>query len=224
MKDRDYVPREQVLALINSEADIWLRIAEIHVDDSWNIIMFDMVSRAQPPEWQEQSWEYDEAHFASVRATGRSVYQWITGGSSVVAAIRGQPPELYESVLVERHQSKSESAYDALDWPVVQYSLNLNQAQRGSGVGPLIGDDSPSFFQFQAAASAFFGIELTGRNMESGPWLLRRQDTAGRITRVGLRPASAITEVTVEAPDLSRMALELASDHPGVSHPLSSYP
>ena len=134
------------------------------------------------------------------------------------------PPELYESVLVERHQSKSESAYDALDWPVVQYSLNLNQAQRGSGVGPLIGDDSPSFFQFQAAVSAFFGIELTGRNMESGPWLLRRQDTAGRITRVGLRPASAITEVTVEAPDLSRMALELASDHPGVSHPLSSYP
>jgi conjugative relaxase-like TrwC/TraI family protein len=65
---------------------------------------------------------------------------------------------------------------------------------------------------------------VRGRNMESGPWLLRRQDTSGRITHVGLRPAAALTEVTVETPEASGMAVELASDHPGVSQPLSSHP
>ncbi len=65
---------------------------------------------------------------------------------------------------------------------------------------------------------------VRGRNMESGPWLLRGQDTSGRITHVGLRPAAALTEVTVETPEASGMAVELASDHPGVSQPLSSHP
>lgn len=199
-------------------------MAEIQVNGVWHVVMFDMVSGPPPSGWREQSWEYDEARFAAIRASGHAMHQWLTGGIPVIAGIRGALPEIHDSVLVERHQSKSQSAYDALDWPVVQYSLNLNQTQRGSGIGALIGDDAPSFFQFQAAAAAFFGVELTGRNMENGPWLLRRQDTSGRITRISLRPATGLTAVTVEAPDFGDMAIELASDHPGVSRSLSSYP
>ena len=49
MKDRDYGRQAQVLALIESEPDIWLRMGEIHVNGSWHIIMFDMVSGRNRP-------------------------------------------------------------------------------------------------------------------------------------------------------------------------------
>jgi len=215
VKDRDQVPKDEVLKLIDAEPDVWLRLAILREGDEWWPILFDMVGGAPPPRWQEDHWDYEDVRLASIKVPGDTVRQWVVDARATLDDVEVQLPSVHESLSVERRQSKHYGTYETLEWPVMEYTLNWSDLKRGSGVGPLIGDVSPSFFQFQAAAASFFGVELAGRNIDNGPWMFRRQDVTGRLKRVQLTAAG--TNVTVTGTAITGMTLELASDVPGPS-------
>jgi hypothetical protein len=170
-----------------------------------------MVSGPEPPRWAEGSWRYgDEALFASMSVKGPEVAQWLQGGPVTLGDVAVELPAAGENVSWERVPSRRPRTYAALEWPNIEYTLNQGALTRAGAVGPLIGTDAPSFYQFASAAAWFFGVERTGRDLNQGAWVLRRQVTRGRILKVRWRPI----EVEVEFEGQEGDVVEVASDRP----------
>lgn len=222
MIEQGQLPPDDVFKLIEIEETVWVRIAATRSEDEWHESLMEIVSGVAPPRWTEQRWDYDEAMFLSFIRSGSKVAEWPRAAAVAVDDVVIKLPTVQEGQTTQwwQYSSRTTSAgLETLDWPFVSYQLGYQPLKNGPGSGNLIGR-GPSFVRFAQAAASFFGFPLgTGGSVDHIAPVYRKQDLSGRITKV--RIGAADLEVHIEGNALEGTVVELASDEPGPSEPLS---
>jgi hypothetical protein len=219
MIKRGQCSTEDVLKKIQSQRELWVRIAAAFQNDAWEIALLDVVGGAPPPNWMLQRWEYDEAVFISAICSGQDVCQWFQNDKVILGDLsiklnfadkKNQNCQFYD------YESKSSpEGYEILEWPYTRYDLLVPfESPKSNPQGPLISENSPSFISFAEAAVSFFGISgRPGLSVDHINLMFRLQDCSGRITTI--RIDAVEMSITVEGETLNQMQLELASSSQG---------
>lgn len=216
-------PQSDVLKLIESQEDLWIRLVAAKDGDEWHEALMEITSTIAPPHWIEQRWEYDEAIFISIKSTGSEVAKWFQSGIATFGNEVVRLPILTEQQPLSWHRLGSKQKWgisEPLEWPCTVYDLAYQPLKAGPGFGSFIAPESPSFVRFAVAAASFFRVPLPpGGSVDNVAPMFRLQNCSGRITMVHL--GAAEIEVHVEGNDLNSMIVELASDDRGPTKKLS---
>ena len=210
------VPFQDLLELVRQQERIWVRVGAALVGNSWTGLAYDLVAPVEPPGWEERVWQYPEAVFCAVTATGPEAAEWLeTGGLTICekeVVLPGLPREEPNRHLQVHGLASLQkwSSYEPLPWPATFYELTGQRQQLPQKM--LVGLASPSFMGFREAAVAFFGLSS---NMPMsglpGP-SVRLQDLTGRIARVPVHPTHV--EVHLEGLRLLGLIVELTGSVP----------
>jgi len=223
MIEQGQSPREKVIALIELQDRLWVRVAAVREGDEWHDALLEVVSGAEPPRWTEQRWNYDNVIFVARVADGASVGEWLRAEQAIVDDLTIKLPTIHDQLSWERHASSAQIGYEILPWPMTKFDLAWEPLKKGPGSGSLIAEGSPSFLRFATAAACFFGVNLDpSGSMDHLRSAFHHQDLSGRIVKVHIKAADV--EVDVEGSALNGMTVELASDVPGPSKVLSDEP
>jgi hypothetical protein len=216
-------PQSDVLKLIESQEDLWIRLVAAKDGNEWLEALMEITSTVAPPNWVEQRWEYDEAIFISMKGSGSEVAKWFQSGIATIGNDVVKLPIVTEQQTLSCHRLGSKQKWglsEPLEWPSTAYDLAYQPLKAGPGFGSFISGGSPSFVRFAVAAASFFGVPLPpGGSVDNVAPIFRLQNNTGRITRIRL--GAAEIEVHVEGSELKGMTVELASDDPGPTKSLS---
>ena len=219
-------PQTDVLKLVESQEDLWIRLVAAKDGDEWHESLMEITSTIAPPHWVDQRWEYDEAIFISMKSTGSEVAKWFQSGIATFGneVVKLPIPPEQQSLSWHRLGSKQKwGLSEPLEWPCTVYDLAYQPLKAGPGFGSFIAPKSPSFVRFAVAAASFFGVPLPpGGSVDSIAPIFRLQNCSGRITLVRL--GFAEIEIHVEGEGLNGMIVELASDDLGPTKKLSEKP
>ena len=97
-------PQSDVLKLIESQEDLWIRLVAAKNGDEWHESLMEITSTVAPPHWVEQRWEYDEAIFVSMKSTGSEVATWFQSGSATFGNEVVKLPTLTEQQPLSWHR------------------------------------------------------------------------------------------------------------------------
>lgn len=223
MIENGQLPPDDVWSLVESEKQLWLRVAAVRVNDEWHETHLEITSGEAPPQWSVQAWDYDEAAFRSFQVDGPTVATWLRNGAIATddVVIRLPVVPSGQTVHWQRHSSlQPHHGFETLSWPMTSYQLAFKPLATRDGSEMMIGD-GPSFVRFDEAVASFFGFTLgPGRSVDSGAPVFQRQDLAGRIIKVRLE--SAEVEVSLEGDNLDGAVVELASLAPGPREALTA--
>jgi hypothetical protein len=217
------LPPDDIIALIERQATLWVRVAAVRQNDEWHETHVEMTSGAPPASWVQRRWTYDEAIFLSCEITGTEGAAWLRAHTATIDAVDVKLPETPEGQRLPWQRRSSQQRYggfEPLDWPSTTYQLASQPLVTGPGSGSLIGD-GPSFVSSAQAVASFFGVSLgPGGSVDAMAPRFQLQDLTGRIEKVLL--GSTDIRVHVEGSDLDGMTLELASVSPGPTEALST--
>lgn len=222
MIESGQVSPEDIIALVEEQSTLWVRIAAARHGDEWHETHVEMTSGVAPASWVQRRWTYDDAIFFSCEITGTEGARWLRAHTITIDGVEVKLPEVSEGQQVAWQRRSSQEKYggfEPLDWPSTSYQLAWQPLAKGQGSGSLIGD-GPSFASFPQAVASFFGFPLSAMgSVDHMMPMFQLQDLTGRIEKVLLR--STKVEVHVEGIDLGGMTLELASVYPGQKERLS---
>lgn len=222
MIESGQLPPAGVVALVEAEPALWVRVAAARVNDEWHSTHLEVTSGVAPPLFTARSWKYDEALLLSFEIDGPTMARWLGEGSLATADVTIKLATVPEGQTVQWYRRSSRQAYggwESLEWPMTSYQLASQPLATGRGFGAVIGD-GPSFVRYGEAVASFFCFVLgPGGSVDNMSPTFQRQDLAGRIVRVRLE--SADVEVSLEGHALQNMVVELASTEPGPSQVLS---
>lgn len=222
MIESGQVAPEEVVALVENELTVWLRLAAARVNGEWQETHMEITGGVAPPRFTTRRWNYDEALFLSFEISGSPMAEWLRQGAVMTDDVTVRLPTVPAGQSVQWYRRSSRQAYggwETLGWPMTSYQLAGQPLATGRGSGALIGD-GPSFVRFAGAVASFFCFTLgPGGSVDSMSPTFQRQDLAGRITTV--RVESAGVSVCLEGDALEGMTVELASTEPGPSQALS---
>lgn len=223
MIESGQLPPDGIIALIERQATLWVRVAAVRQNDEWHETHVEMTSGAPPASWVQRRWTYDEAIFLSCEITGTEGAAWLRAHTATIDGVDVKLPETPEGQRLPWQRRSSQQRYggfEPLDWPSTTYQLASQPLVTGPGSGSLIGD-GPSFVSSAQAVASFFGFSLSpGGSVDHMAPTFQLQDLTGRIEKVLL--GSTDIEVHVEGSDLGGMTLELASLSPGPTEALST--
>jgi hypothetical protein len=214
---------EDIIALVEAEPTLWIRLAAARVNDEWHETHLEITSGIAPPRFMTRRWGYDEALFVSFEIDGSTVAEWLRQGVVARDNVMVKLPPVPEGQTLQWYRRSSRQAccgWETLDWPMTSYQLAGQLLATGRGSGALIGQ-GPSFVRFAEAVASFFCFTLgPGDSVDSMSPTFQRQDFAGRISTVRLD--SAEVSASLEGRALEGMTVELASTEPGPSQVLSA--
>lgn len=207
---------EQALDHIATEPVIWVRVAATRDDAGvWQARLLELTSGDAPPSWDEKGWEYPMALFTAQRLDGPEVVTCLQSRTMRFGPHAIALPEMTNVMTWERRQSRSPTAYEALDWPVTETRLCMMVGGAPEPQGPLVSEgDAPSFVSYYAAGACFFWFDrqpVGGQLSQSV--MYRHQDIRTRIKVVKIADDSV--EIDVEGTDIDGLIVELSSDIPG---------
>jgi hypothetical protein len=221
--EQGQLPPDKVIAFIEAQETVWVRLAATRKDDEWHESVMEVTGGVAPPRWTPQRWEYEEAIFVSSEVCGAKVAEWLRTDTAVIDDVAVKLPTVQPGQALQwwqRSSGTTNDAYETLNWPFKSYQLAPQPLKNGPGSGSLIGK-GPSFVRFAQAAASFFGFSLgLGGSVDHMAPTFRLQDLSGRIAKVLL--GAIDVEIRVEGKTLDGMTVELASDTPGPSEVLSS--
>ena len=207
---------EEALEHIAAEPAVWVRAAA-GMDDAgvWQARLLELTSGEAPPSWEQQVWEYPAALLAAHVLSGPEVVSGLRSRSLQVGTHEIALPEMTTVATWERRQSRSQAAYEALDWPVTETTLSLTVGGIPEPQGHLVSEgNAPSFVSFYVAGACFFWFDRQpGGGQLSQGVMYRHQDIRARINAV--RIADDEVAVDVEGIDLDGLIVELPGDAPG---------
>lgn len=216
MIESGQLPPEDIIALIEEQSTLWVRVAAVRQNDEWHETHVEMTSGVPPASWVQRRWTYDEAIFLSCEITGTEGAAWLRAHTATIDGVDVKLPETLEGQRLPWQRRSSQQKYggfEPLEWPSTTYQLASQPLATGPGSGSLIGD-GPSFVPFAQAVASFFGFSLgPGGSVDHMAPTFQLQDLTGRIEKVLL--GSTDVRVHVEGSDLDGMTLELASVSPG---------
>jgi hypothetical protein len=222
MIESGQVAPEDVIALVETEPAVWLRLAAARVNGEWQETHMEITGGVAPPRFTTRRWNYDEALFLSFEISGSQMAEWLRQGAVMTDDVTVRLPTVPAGQTVQWYRRSSRQAYggwETLGWPMTSYQLAGQPLTTGRGSGALIGD-GPSFVRFAEAVASFFCFTPgAGGSVDSMSPTFQRQDLAGRITTV--RVESVEVSVFLEGDALEGMMVELASTEPGPSQALS---
>lgn len=225
MIESGQLPPAGVVALVEAEPALWVRVAAARVNDEWHSTHLEVTSGVAPPLFTARSWNYDEALFLSFEIDGPTMARWLGEGclSRADFTIKlATPPDGQTVQWYRRSSRQAYGGWETLGWPMTSYQLATQPLAAGRGTGAVIGD-GPSFVRYGDAVASFFGFTLgPGGSVDNMSPTFQRQDLTGRIARVRLE--SADVEVFLEGQALEDMVVELASTEPGPFQVLSGDP
>jgi schlafen family protein len=143
--------------------DAWVRLLIERVDSTWVLRHCQVIVGPEPKTWPSEVWRYESVTFVAARMPVRDVVEAIGSGSDGQLAVAGF------DVLVpvaqpqaQLHHRPSFELHDPNRAPLPSYEYTVNRAN-GSGsvstagrVDFLVGPDSPSFTDLDAAYRGFF--------------------------------------------------------------------
>ena len=222
MIESGQLPPEDIIALVEEQSTLWVRIAAARQGDEWHETQLEITSGIAPPRWSARAWDYDEAVFRSFQSDGPTIATWLRHGEITRDDVVIKLPVVTSEQTVQWNRRSSLQAYDGfetLPWPMTSYQLASQPLAAGRGSGAIIGN-GPSFVRFAEAVASFFCFALgPGNSVDNMSPVFQRQDLSGRIVRVKLE--SVDVEVSLEGDHLDGAIVELASALPGPSEVLS---
>jgi hypothetical protein len=217
------LPPADVIALVEAERTLWVRVAAVRQQNDWAATHVQMTSGLAPPSWERRQWMYDDVIFLSCEISGSEGAAWLRSHEAVVDGVKVRLADTPDGHMLQWHKRSSlqkDGLFEPLHWPSTLYDLASQSLASGPGSGSLIGD-GPSFFSFAEAVAAYFGYALPpGGSVNHAAPVFQLMDLRGRIAKVVLRPAEI--EVHLEGAALGGMTVELASVAPGPSEGLSN--
>ena len=172
----------------------WTRAILSPDADAWTVRSLEAVVGPKPPAWAPGSWLFDQVAFVASELSQADTSGYLTEAISQVqlGPYSVNMPAFASSVPWTRRPSRVSFEPQPLDWPTMDYSL---VSPAGSGWRPpqdlLVGEDCPSFPNFQSAFRAFFyGDYSTTNRAWSTPdnFLLRVLQDDARIRRARVTP------------------------------------
>jgi hypothetical protein len=209
---------DEALAYIANEPSIWVRFGAVRDDaNCWHARTVELTGGDAPPSWEESVWEYPDALFATLKLSGGGTTQFLREQALRYGDYELELPPTLTTVQWERRQSWSRAPFETLEWPSVEATISISMGAVNTPWGHQVSaGGAPSFVTFDAAAAAFFGIELQSTNMPVVQGVVFRcQDLRGRID--GVRVRKETLDVVVDGNDLGELEVELAGDTPGRS-------
>jgi hypothetical protein len=223
MKESGQVSPEDVVALVDAEPTLWVRVAAVRQEDHWDATHVEMTSGVAPASWASRRWSYDEVVFLSCEISGSEGAAWLRSHEAEIDGVTVRLAGTPEGHTLQWHKRSSLQKYgffDPLPWPSTLYDLASQSSASGPGFGSLIGD-GPSFVSFAQAVVAYFGCALPpGGSVDHATPVFQLTDLRGRIAKVML--GSAEVEVHIEGNGLHGTVVELASVAMGPSEALSA--
>lgn len=208
--------RDGVLAQIAEHSLVWVRLAAVRDDSGgWRDRLIEVTSGTQPPGWEPRRWEYPCALLLSIATSGAGVADAFRDGSLVIGEDSIPIREIQAGAAWERRQSRGSGAYEALDWPSLEYAFSQTYESRQDPNGHLISaGDAPTFLNFYTAVACFFWLDRApmGGSLNQSP-TYRHQDLRARINSVAISDEDVTAEI--EGEDLEHLIVELAGDSPG---------
>jgi hypothetical protein len=211
------VSLDEVYRFLAVQTRVWVRAIGVRNRQTgdWEHAGLEITSGAAAPSWKRHSLKYGSAVFFAVARKGTSVVSWLRRGLVRIDGYRIQLPAINgPRVAAHRHGSRVQYIFEKLLWPSIALDLTpLSLAQQMPSES-LMAPGQPTFYDFYAAASYFWGF-LDGAPGGQGQRgvVYRHQDLGLRITRVVYGPERV--HVEVEGPELAGKVLEVASVQPG---------
>ncbi len=222
MNETGQLPPADVIALVEAEATLWVRVAAVRQQNDWDAMHVEMTSGVAPASWALRQWTYDDVIFVSCAITGAEGAAWLRSHEVDIDGVKVRLPETPEGHTLQWHQRSTLQKYgffEPLHWPSTLYELVSQRSATRPAFGSLIGD-GPSFVSYEQAVAAYFGSALSPGGSADPAAYFQLTDLRGRIAKVLL--GSADIEIHLEGAALGGMTVELASVAPGPSEELSN--
>jgi len=117
---------EDVIALVETEPTVWIRLATARANDEWHETHLEITSGIAPPRFIMRRWNYDEALFASFKIDGSIAAEWLRQGVVTRDDLTVKLPTVPAGQTVQWYRRSSRQAYggwESLDWPMTSYQL-----------------------------------------------------------------------------------------------------
>lgn len=74
------VPREALIARLEDEPTLWVRLAAVLSESVWSLRLLELTVGERPPGWTMRRWAYPEAIFVASTWSGAQVTRWLRTG------------------------------------------------------------------------------------------------------------------------------------------------
>ncbi|MER5431194.1 ATP-binding protein [Streptomyces sp. NPDC002588] len=201
--------------LIRESRDVYLRVLALRRGVRWVVHNCWALVGAEPPDWAETVWMYEDYAFVAVRTTAANLAVLCSSEactSMTVGPLTVWAPGAASLVNKGRRPGYSLRDRPQLTFPVTEYTVApTDRADRQLPHGMLVGDgDAPSFPEPNSAWRAFFEADFAlagARTPSSDLATVRVADQAAWIGSVHITPTEL--KVTVEGEDVQGVDLEL---------------
>lgn len=96
MIESGQLPPENIIALIEEQSTLWVRVAAVRQNDEWHETHVEITSGVPPASWVQRRWTYDEAIFFSCEITGTEGAAWLRTHTATVDGVDVKLPETPE--------------------------------------------------------------------------------------------------------------------------------
>lgn len=200
-----------LVALIERHDDTaYLRATVTWEEGGWVARYLHAVVGAEPPTWKEERWDYPAMTFTASAVHGTELATALLDPALAVRLgdLSVRIPELQRDVLAW-HWLPSRARRDSgrLPWPVTDWSLRQQGPQATTQWPPpgfLVGEDAPTFADYQRAHHAFYtgSFAVTGApGTPTHAGTVSVVDRTAFLHRVRVSPARTEVEVNVQGTD-----------------------
>lgn len=195
----DRQPISVLSSYLAAQQRVWVRLAARRNDDgAWDLSLLEVTTGEPPPSWRRQRWSYARAVFIASTPAGTTVARWLARARISLPSL-SIGLSLQETVGVERHASSFQGIYEQLPWPNVEWKVDRSDNSGYMQHGELIAPNTPAFFNFDQAATEFFGVPLEpSRNFSGREIVVREQDRRARIDKVLVRSTELVVGLSGE--------------------------